>query len=333
MPNRELLMLAKDFDAEKHFTSGWYVSEKLDGVRAFWDGGLTTNKHVDLIPWANTEKKNRTIQYSTGLWSRYGNIICAPTWFIDGLPKGQLLDGELWLNYRSLEALRSIVSRHEPTEKWLDVTYNVFDAPSLLEFCQSGRINNPNFTCNLTEKQLFDTFNVQKHTLRCPNFHETQLMLPEPTEHLKIVEQTVADVDTILETVLQKGGEGVVLRDPRSYWTPYRTNYMLRVKPHLDTEAIIVGYNGGTDGNIGRLGSLIVNWNGMVFNLSGFTNDERYVKQVMLFQQYQGKQIPLDEKVESTFALGERITFRYNGLTNTGCPREARYWRKRPLGE
>ncbi|HJV93246.1 MAG TPA: DNA ligase, partial [Azonexus sp.] len=47
----------------------YLVSEKLDGVRAIWDGQV--------------------------LRFRSGKTITAPGWFTDGLPR-QPLDGELW---------------------------------------------------------------------------------------------------------------------------------------------------------------------------------------------------------------------------------------------
>lgn len=50
--------------------SGWFMSEKFDGIRCFWDGKQFV--------------------------SRNGRIIKAPKWFAEGLPKDTKLDGELW---------------------------------------------------------------------------------------------------------------------------------------------------------------------------------------------------------------------------------------------
>src|SRR5512145_1134011 len=62
----------------------YLVSEKLDGVRAIWDGER--------------------------LRFRSGRDIKAPAWFIAGLPKTPL-DGELWLGRGRFEALSGIVRR------------------------------------------------------------------------------------------------------------------------------------------------------------------------------------------------------------------------------
>src|SRR4051812_34623257 len=62
------LLLAHTWENDVDLT-GWWMSEKLDGVRAYWDG-----------------KK---------LWSRLGNEFLAPDWFTAPLPAFPL-DGELW---------------------------------------------------------------------------------------------------------------------------------------------------------------------------------------------------------------------------------------------
>ncbi len=82
---------------------GWWISEKLDGVRAYWDG-------------------NRFL-------SRLGNVYHAPDWFIDGLPS-EPLDGELWLDRQAFQKTVSIVRRQDKSDHWKEIRYVVFDAPS-----------------------------------------------------------------------------------------------------------------------------------------------------------------------------------------------------------
>jgi DNA ligase-1 len=86
-----------------HDPSGYWVSEKLDGVRAFWDG--------------------RSLRFRSGL------PIAAPDWWTAGLPMTPL-DGELWLGRGRFDELSGIVRRHEPQEEgWRGVRYMVFDLP------------------------------------------------------------------------------------------------------------------------------------------------------------------------------------------------------------
>jgi DNA ligase-1 len=96
------LMLAKYWQAD-HDPAAFLVSEKLDGVRAFWDG--------------------RDLRF------RSGRRIAAPAWFTAALP-AIALDGELWLGRRSFDRLSGIVRRNTPVDvEWRDVRYMIFDLP------------------------------------------------------------------------------------------------------------------------------------------------------------------------------------------------------------
>lgn len=81
---------------------GWYMSEKLDGIRGYWDG-------------------NR-------LWTKNGNPIHAPAWFTRDLPPFEL-DGELWSKRGAFEYVASTVLDHEPSSQWRSLSYNIFEVP------------------------------------------------------------------------------------------------------------------------------------------------------------------------------------------------------------
>jgi DNA ligase-1 len=97
------LLLAENWDSTLD-PAGWWLSEKLDGVRAFWDGKQ--------------------------LWSRLGNLFHAPDWFLKGLPDVPL-DGELWLGRKKFQRAVSIVRRQDKGEQWREIRYVLFDAPKL----------------------------------------------------------------------------------------------------------------------------------------------------------------------------------------------------------
>jgi DNA ligase-1 len=96
------LLLAQNWDNANDL-AGWWMSEKLDGVRAYWDG-----KHF---------------------LSRQGNLFHAPDWFTQGLPETPL-DGELWIERKKFQRTVSIVRRQDKTDLWREVRYLVFDAPA-----------------------------------------------------------------------------------------------------------------------------------------------------------------------------------------------------------
>src|SRR4030042_5487979 len=128
MQRREFLMLANKYKREK--IAGWWVSEKLDGTRAFWDGGVSRGVPTSQVPWANTvnpktgeSKKVKTL--ATGLWSRYGNPIIAPDWWLNQLPTC-LLDGELFAGRGRFQICRSIVAGDVPGPEWDQIRDCVF---------------------------------------------------------------------------------------------------------------------------------------------------------------------------------------------------------------
>lgn len=83
--------------------AGYLVSEKLDGVRAWWDGRL--------------------------LRSRSGRTIAAPETFLRGLP-GVPLDGELWLGRGRFEAVSALARQTSPdATAWRSVAFHVFELP------------------------------------------------------------------------------------------------------------------------------------------------------------------------------------------------------------
>lgn len=82
--------------------SGWLVSEKLDGVRALWDG--------------------------TRLRFRSGRTVAAPAWFLARLPRTPL-DGELWLGRGRFDELSGLVRRAAPDDGWRAVRYMLFELP------------------------------------------------------------------------------------------------------------------------------------------------------------------------------------------------------------
>lgn len=97
------LTLAKTYKGQVDLSQYW-VSEKLDGARAYWDGKQ--------------------------LVSRQGNIFPAPDWFIKNFPE-KSLDGELWLARGKFQKLLSIVSKKVAIdEEWQKIAYHVFDLPN-----------------------------------------------------------------------------------------------------------------------------------------------------------------------------------------------------------
>lgn len=97
------VMLASQYQQQNDLADYW-ISEKLDGVRAYWDG-----QH---------------------LRTRQGQVIQAPEWFTEPLPNIPL-DGELWIDRGRFSELSGIVRQHQPNDKaWQQIHYVLFDLPT-----------------------------------------------------------------------------------------------------------------------------------------------------------------------------------------------------------
>ena len=99
---KELPILLAHVWTDEHDPTGWWMSEKLDGVRAYWDGKQ--------------------------FLSRRNNVYHAPDWFLAGLPNHPL-DGELWFARKQFDRASEIVRSQGTPDRWKDIKYLVFDAP------------------------------------------------------------------------------------------------------------------------------------------------------------------------------------------------------------
>jgi DNA ligase-1 len=82
--------------------AGWMMSEKLDGIRGYWNG--------------------------SALLTRKGKTIHTPDWFTAGFPPFAL-DGELWRRRNDFNFVQNTVLDAVPSQDWRQITYNIFEAP------------------------------------------------------------------------------------------------------------------------------------------------------------------------------------------------------------
>ena len=240
------LILAHTWKDNKDIT-GWWISEKLDGLRAYWDGEV--------------------------MWSRNGNLYYAPDWFTANFPK-EPLDGELWIARKSFQLTVSVVRKRYPHIGWSNVIYRVFDAP--------------NQHIPFEQRQIFLNSIIQ-------------------TKYIHIVEQTMCKGVSHLKEELNKvealGGEGLMLRQPRSFYEVGRSHTLLKVKSFKEAKAVVIDYEEGKGKHKGRLGALIVREVGeinKVFKVgTGLTDKER----------------------NNPPSIGSIIRFRYQELSSGGVPR------------
>jgi len=197
------ILLPYQWKGEEDVT-GWWMSEKLEGVRAYWNGSQLLSRR-----------------------GGGGAKLSAPTCFTEGLPTDTHLDGVLLLrgDRNGSQATSEIVQSFAASdEQWKQVTYEVFDAPSLdLPFEKRlARIRGQ------AEKKLNANLRVVQH-IQCKD-----------EKHLKAE----------LARLSKSGAEALMLRKPYSKYVRGRSKTLLKAKTtFLEREAIVVGYNKESKGN------------------------------------------------------------------------------------
>lgn len=357
---REFLQLAKTLKAGKDKIAGWYVSEKLDGTRCFWDGGISRGLPTLSVPYASIidpktgNKKAKIKPTATGLWSRYGNPIIAPDWFLDRLPPCPL-DGELWAGRGNFQLCRSICGGDTPDPRFDQIQYAAYGCPSMNLVIQSGEIKNTNFHANFDLDKFAKWVDKTIESNR-PNFvsldedatfeHELmalrdtlnddrvflhkQVKLPECENHARVL------LEELLAAAIEAGGEGVIVRDPTAVWTPKRVASLLKYKPFDDDEGTVVGFTAGrkTDKGsklLGKIGALILDYKGKRLELAGLTDEEREFATADMrdvASRHPGEEMGKGFQGKH-FKVGDTVTFIYRELSDDGIPKEARYLRQR----
>jgi len=237
--------------------AAYLVSEKLDGVRAVWDG--------------------ETLRF------RSGNRVNAPAWFTDALPKTPM-DGELWLGRGQFERLSGIVRREQPVDaEWREVRYMIFELPGAP-----------------------GTFAERAGRMRAI---VAAAALPWLAE---VPQATLASREELRQRLAQTvkaGGEGLMLHRADAPGETGRSDTLLKLKPWLDAEAVVIAHLPGKGKYAGQLGALRVRLaDGREFRLgTGFSDAQR----------------------QNPPPIGSVVTYRYRELTGKGLPRFASFLRMR----
>lgn len=233
------------------------LSEKLDGVRALWDG--------------------KTLRF------RSGRAIAAPAWFIAALPT-EALDGELWMGRGSFDRLSAAVRKTEPVDQeWRSVVYMVFDAP----------------VTGLTFRQRYQRAQDLLSGTQAP-----WLMLVAQAHVAR-----AQDLAERLQSVVDQGGEGLVLHHWDALWQPGRSNAVRKLKPQADEEGRVLALLPGKGKLQGQMGALLLE-----------TPDKKRFALGTGFSQADREAPP---------PVGSWVTYRYRDRTPQGIPRFASFFRVR----
>lgn len=338
MSDNQLLMLCEK--KNKIGLVGNFLSEKLDGQRLWWDSGVTAGLRVRDIPWAGRDPRKQDM-LSTGLWSRLGNVVHAPDWWTKQLGS-VMLDGECFMGYEYRQRLMSVIKAEDGSRDWTGVRFMCYDSmPAATMFSERtvtyggkkqlisgamGFARMASTTWSMGFKARLDW--IKAHVI------ENDVVKIHAQHEVPFGNGAQAFLDTMLSSVLERGGEGLILKGRDARYECRRSYGCIKIKPFEDMEGVVVGFVSGKETdkgsrNLGRMGSLILRLaNGRELQLSGFTDAERELSNDAAMWAANN---PDTKSYEGTkrFAHGSVVSFKYRGLTADGIPSEARYWRKR----
>jgi len=247
---------AKTYKAVDEIKDYW-LSEKLDGIRGYWNGKQ--------------------------LLTRQGNLIHSPEWFTQYWPENTM-DGELWLGRGQFQPTLSCVMKINIDEHcWHKVRFMIFDLPN----------SNEVFTLRIKAMQ--------------------QLVKQINSPYLLMIKQfklqNSQQLDNKLNSIIAHQGEGLMLHRGNAHYHVGRTANIMKLKKHQDAEATVIAHIAGKGKYTGKLGAIKVKTpSGIVFKIgSGFNDAER----------------------ETPPEIGSIITYKYNGKTQAGIPRFARFFREK----
>ncbi len=231
----------------------YLVSEKLDGIRAYWDG------------------KN--------LISRQGNIFKAPQWFVENFPAAHL-EGELWIGRGKFEETLSIIQKDQIDEDgWKKIRLMLFDMPQ-----HSG-----SFSERLSEIKKLTTISNSKYLQVIEQF--------EISGHENLMK--------LLAEITKEGGEGIMLHLRDSLYKAERNDDILKLKSYEEGDAKVISHIFGKGKFKAMMGAILVE------------NEEKIRFKI-------GTGFSLEQR-KSPPKIGSFISYKFNGKTNDGKPRFARF--------
>ena len=244
---------------------------------------------VDVARYLVSEKYDgvRAIWDGKTLRFRSGRTVPAPAWFIEKLPP-DALDGELWLARGRFDELSSIVRKAVPDDsEWQRVNYMIFELPQTEAAAAVPFADRANQIKAIVARADFPALKAVDH---------------------RVVKDRLA-LKRELDAVVKARGEGLMLHLADAPYVTGRSDVLLKLKPLLDTEAVVVAHVPGKGKHSGKMGVLWVETpTGVRFKLGpGFSEAGR----------------------ANPPRIGTHVTYTYRDLTPNGKPRFASFLRVR----
>jgi len=247
--------LAQDCELhKKKLTGKKFLEIKLDGVRAITI--IYPSRTVDIFS-RNGKELNNFDHLKDEI------IKCLD---FNEFNKPIVLDGEIIS--KNFQELMKQIHRKSSTQN-TDASLFLFDTLPLEDF-KKGIYE------SMLEKRMFNLKEIYQKYL-------------SKSEKIKLIDSKLVDLDTLEgkeefkkfnELSIVEGYEGIMIKDPNSFYESKRSTSWLKSKPFIEISLEVKNYEEGTGRNKGKLGAIIAEGedNGKFFKLnigSGFTDSQR----------------------------------------------------------
>lgn len=322
--------MTKEFGTLTHHWNGsleqvqdWLCSRKYNGWSTIWDGGITRGKLATEIPWYYKGGDKKQI-ISTGLWTLGRNnkpkVLQAPKYYIEKLPNGVPVHGELWYKDRLDIIKRTCGTKKFYNPMWYNITFMAFNIKPYKLWNGLDKL----LTLTKTPCDVFDNF----------TFADVIDYLPQFENDIFKVIKTVPirnkdDIRDMQMTSIENQWEGLIFANPKGQYECKRSWNNLKWKGIYEVEGAIYGYEDGKTGkNIGKVGALKATliWNCQVISVFGGSSSFVNKEVDFCIGGLTDKEREWDYCKEK-YPVGSKIKFKYNGVSVHGIPQSCNIYR------
>ena len=242
---------------------------------------------ININSFAVSEKFDgvRGIWDGENMHSKSGNILPIPKCFLQnlahlGLGNGEFIEGELWIEYGAFEEVSGLLRRKNiACEDFKNVKFLIFNA----------QLNNKqNFLQNLDEIKL----------------------RTDSLTNIEVIPQhkfsNAVDLQNFFNAVVNRGGEGVILRD---------SNIAYKLKERNDAECKIIDFSRGNGRLSGKVGAIVC---------ESLEDKNSGIKKGKIFRIGSGLS---DEMRTNPPKIGSIITYQFSSVSKNGIPKHTRFLR------
>ncbi len=297
-------MLAESFNQPSDFV---YPGDSGIKVQNKWQfSNQLTSYKINPKDWFMSEKIDGVrcfFSLENGFQSRSNNTFNTPDWFCSNLKEYQklnncIIDGELSIYGKDASFVSGTIRRKNSEKDWDKVIFYVFDIIGIDKIFRDRT------------KILYDLVKDCKDV--------NIVYLPQ------YVCKNMDDAYQFYKQIVKQNKEGLVFKNPNSFYEFKRSNNLLKWKPIPTMEGKVIGFHEGSGKFKNKLGTFEIELsNNITFKLSGKMTDE--FRSQYVFKNHKLSTI-LSEDVPH---LNDIVTFEYMTLTIHGIPRQAVFIGKR----